>query len=96
MKNCKAAVIGFLSMYTFCLAHIDYNDEYILVIDKVSDYFSILEDFEVDILSRRYIKNNSLNKITLDLGYKSHSSVSSILDSTLDKLVTYELSNLFH
>ncbi|MDE8133647.1 hypothetical protein PT114_08780 [Erysipelothrix rhusiopathiae] len=93
MDNYKNAVVSFLSLYKFAKLkkQLDKNpSNYDYIIYKVEDYFEQLELYEIEVLELRYIENYSLEKIANALNYKSHSSVSSIINKNLLKLATYE------
>ena len=93
MDNYKNAVVAFLSLYKFATLkkELDQNfSNYDYIIYKVEDYFKQLDLYEVEILELRYIENYSLEKIATAFNYRSHSSVSTIINKSLLKLATYE------
>lgn len=93
MDNYKNAVVAFLSLYKFATLkkELDQNlSKYEYIIYKVEDYFKQLDLYEVKILKLRYIENYPLEKIATTFNYKSHSSVSTIINKSLLKLATYE------
>lgn len=93
MDNYKNAIIAFLSLYKFAKLkkQLDKNlSNYDYIIYKVEDYFEQLELYEIEILKLRYNENYSLEKIASVFNYKSHSSVSSIINKSLLKLSIYE------
>lgn len=98
MKNYKNAVIAFLSLYTFVLIQKELSSDtsnYDHIIYKVTDYFEQLELYEIDILKMRYIDSFPLESIATKLGYKSHSSISNIINKSITKLALYERQLIF-
>lgn len=93
MKNYKNAVIAFLNLYKYALIQKELSSDtsnYDHILYKVTEYFRQIELYEVEILKMRYIDSYSLEKIAINLGYKSHSSVSNIINKSIAKLAVYE------
>lgn len=93
MNHYKNAVIAFFSLYTFALIQKESSQDtsnYDYIIYKVTDYLEQLELYEIEILKMRYIDACSLENIATTLGYKSHSSVSNIINKIITTLAVYE------
>lgn len=77
MYKKRMFVIGILNCYSFASANSIVNNTklFSLIKQTAESMLGVLDKYDRDLITERYIKGKSLSRIAFDRNYKSHTSI---------------------